>query len=100
MDLSGAVGIVTGASSGIGWETCRTLSEAGARLVVTGRRAEALNELAGQLGGEVAVVAGDICDPALPQQLIDTVQEKFGQLDFVFNNAGIMNVGPVEELSD
>ena len=100
MDLSGAVGIITGASSGIGLATSKVLSEAGAKLVVTARRAEALDNLASQLNGDVAVVAGDICDPELPESLIKTAVEKFGKLDFVFNNAGIMNIGSVDELDN
>lgn len=100
MDLSGKVGIITGASSGIGWATALLLSEAGAKIVVTARRAERLDQLVAEMTCDAVPVAGDIDDPALPQSLIDTAVERFGQLDFVFNNAGIMNIGAVEAVDD
>jgi len=100
MELSGAVGIITGASSGIGWATSKVLSEAGARLVVTARREEVLDRLVGELAGEAVAVAGDVTDPALPQTLIDRAVSTFGRLNFVFSNAGMMNIGTVDEISD
>ncbi len=100
MELSGAVGIISGASSGIGWATSKLLSDAGAKLVVTARRADALERLVGELQGDAAAVDGDITDPALPQRLVDTALERFGRLDFLFNNAGIMNIGSVDEMDD
>jgi len=100
MDLSSAVGIISGASSGIGLATSRTLSRAGAKLVITARRVDVLNDLAKELKNDVVVVEGDVCDASLPERLIDSAVQKFGKLDFVFNNAGIMNVGSVDELDD
>ena len=100
MNLSGAVGIISGASSGIGWATSKLLSEAGAKLVVTARRADALEQLVGELKNDAVAVDGDIADPALPQRLVDTAVERFGKLDFVFNNAGIMNIGSVDDVDD
>ncbi len=100
MELRDSVGIITGASSGIGWAAARRLSEAGAKLVVTARRREILDQLLGELSAEGVAVAGDIADPALPQQLIDAAVGRFGRLDFVFSNAGIMNIGTVDEIDD
>jgi len=100
MELSGAVGIITGASSGIGRATAKVLSEAGAKLVVTGRRKEVLDQLVNEVAGDAVAVAGDITDPDLPRTLIDTAVDRFGRLDFVFSNAGIMNIGSVDEVDD
>jgi NADP-dependent 3-hydroxy acid dehydrogenase YdfG len=100
MNLSGSAGIITGASSGIGWAAARLLSESGARLVVTARRADRLDRLVGELECDAVAAAGDIADPEIPQRLVDTAVERFGQLDFVFNNAGIMNIGSVDEVDD
>jgi len=100
MELRDTVGIITGASSGIGWATAKRLSAAGAKLVVTGRRQKALEQLVRELDSKAAFLTGDIADPALPQQLIDTALERFGRLDFVFNNAGIMNIGSIDEVTD
>ncbi len=100
MELHNAVGIITGASSGIGWATAKRLSGAGAKLVVTARRQERLDQLVEEMSGEAVAVAGSIVDPSLPQGLIDAAIRHFGRLDFVFNNAGIMNVGKVDEVDD
>ncbi|MBN1347111.1 MAG: SDR family oxidoreductase [Phycisphaerae bacterium] len=98
MELKGKVAVITGASSGIGAGTARELAEAGMKLVLTARRKELLEELAGQLKTDVTILAGDITDAALAQKLIDTAVAEFGSCDVVFNNAGMMTVGPVQEI--
>ncbi len=100
MELPGTVGIITGASSGIGWATSKLLSKAGAKLVVTARREEVLDQLVSEVAGDAVAVAGDITDSTLPQTLIDTAVDSFGRLDFVFSNAGIMNIGTVDDVDD
>jgi NADP-dependent 3-hydroxy acid dehydrogenase YdfG len=95
MTLSGQTALITGASSGIGAATARELSAAGMNLVLHGRRADRLEALTGELNNAVAI-SGDITDPAVPQQLLDTATGKFGQLDVVFNNAGILEIAPIE----
>jgi NADP-dependent 3-hydroxy acid dehydrogenase YdfG len=100
MDLRGAVGIVTGASSGIGWATAELLSEAGANLVVTARSGDKLTQLVADLTSKAVAVAGDIAEASMPQKLVDAACEQFGKLDFVFNNAGIMNIGSIDEVDD
>jgi NADP-dependent 3-hydroxy acid dehydrogenase YdfG len=98
MELKGKVAVITGASSGIGEGTARELSNAGMKLVLTARRKQLLDKIAGQLDTEVFTIAGDITDESLPQKLIDTAMEKFGSCDVVFNNAGIMIVGKAAEI--
>jgi len=97
MSLQDQVAIITGASSGIGRATARAFVDAGAKVVVTGRRLERLEALVDELGADHAkAVAGDICDAAMPKQLIDAALSTFRRLDIAFNNAGIMNIGDVE----
>lgn len=98
MHLSGQVAILTGASSGIGAGVAEELSAAGMNLVLTGRRADRLERLAERLGN-CAVIAGDIANPELPQQLIDAALERFGRCDVVFNGAGVMHTGSVEDVA-
>ncbi len=98
MELKGKVAVITGASSGIGEGAARELADAGMKLVLTARREETLDKIAAQLNTEVAVVAGDITDEALPQKLIDTAVERLGSCDVVFNNAGVMIVGSAEDI--
>jgi len=95
--LIGQVAILTGASSGIGAGVAEELAAAGMKLVLTGRRADRLEQLAERLGN-CEVIAGDIASPELPQQLIDAALKKFGRCDVVFNGAGVMHTGSVEEV--
>lgn len=97
MELKGKAAIITGASSGIGWAIAEDLHEAGVQLVLTGRRAERLEKLAENIEGAV-VIAGDIADADLPGRLLDAALERFGRCDIVVNNAGVMTVGPIEEI--
>ncbi|WP_432383428.1 SDR family oxidoreductase [Duganella sp. P38] len=99
--LTGKVAIVTGASSGIGYQTALLFARHGAKLVVTARRQQELEALAGQIrsGGGVAIaVAGDVRDEQLAQRLVQIAVERFGGLDIAFNNAGAM--GPSAPLAE
>jgi NADP-dependent 3-hydroxy acid dehydrogenase YdfG len=96
MDLTGQVAIITGASSGIGAAVARELDAAGMKLVLNARRTERLEALAADLT-HAEVVAADIRDDNLPQNLIDAAVEQFGAVDVVFNNAGIMDTATIDD---
>ena len=95
--------IVTGAGSGIGRATTIALLEAGYRVVLAGRRAEALQATvaaAGALGVNALAVPTDVTDPVAVRALFDTTAAQFGRLDLLFNNAGTgAPPVPMEELS-
>ncbi len=98
--INGSRAIVTGASSGIGREIALELARQGARSVVIARRKERLIELADQvtaIGGQVEPVVGDITDPEVRRQAVDTAQSQFGGLDILVNNAGIGALGRFED---
>jgi len=97
MNLKGKVAIITGASSGIGQAVAKNLGEAGCGLVVTARRADRLHELIADVPNAVAV-PGDITDPELPGLLFQAAGEKLGPVDIVFNNAGVIEVGPIDKI--
>lgn len=86
--LEGRVAIVTGAAGGIGRATAARFVEEGARVVVTDRDADALAIVAHELGDGVAWVAGDVADPAVARNAVDTALAKFGALHVLFANAG------------
>ena len=102
MSSQGKVAIITGAGSGIGQSTSLALLRAGYRVVLAGRRAEALQSTideAGELGANALAVATDVADPASVQALFAATKEHFGRLDLLFNNAGTGAPGvPLEEL--
>ena len=84
--------LITGASSGIGAEFARQLAALGHDLVLTARRVERMDALAIELraahGIEITVLAHDLADPATPQALCDTLEQRGLQVDWLINNAG------------
>ncbi len=101
--LSGKVAIVTGASSGIGYETARLFAREGAKVVLTARRQAELNALVADIerdGGDAVAVAGDIRDEHLARALVETAVGRYGGLDIAFNNAGTTgDTAPVSDTS-
>jgi len=87
-DLTGRTALVTGASGGIGGAIARQLHGQGAQLVLTGRRQDALDALAAELGERVAVQPADLAQPGAAEGLIGAV-ESGGGLDILVNNAGL-----------
>jgi 3-oxoacyl-[acyl-carrier protein] reductase len=87
-DLTGRTALVTGASGGIGGAIARQLHRQGARLVLTGRRQNALEALAADLGERVAVEPADLASPGAAERLIELVESGEG-LDILVNNAGL-----------
>ena len=92
MSLQNKVVLITGSGSGIGANTARAFIEAGAKVVLNGRRADVLQSTALDIdstGKNIAWVAGDIGIAATRQEIIDTAIASFGGIDILFNNAGI-----------
>lgn len=82
------VAIVTGAGSGIGRASAKALVEAGFNVVLAGRRADALNAVAAEIGSNAVAIPTDVMDPKSVANLFAQTKEKFGRLDVLFNNAG------------
>ncbi len=100
--IRGSTVVITGATSGIGRETARKFARAGARVAVAGRREERLQELVGEIeakGGEALAVRTDVSDMAQVERLIEKVQERFGRIDTLVNNAGVFIAARFEEQS-
>lgn len=98
--LVGKVALVTGASSGIGEATAIALAEEGAKVAITARRRDRLDTLAvrlADLGAEPLVLEADLLDEAEAQRVVRETESRFGRLDFLVNNAGVMYLEPVAE---
>ena len=98
-DLHGEVAVVTGASRGLGLLLARELAGQGCPLVICARDAAELERAADELraaGAEVTTVACDVTDEATPHLLIDTAVQRYGRLDILVSNAGVIQVGPVQ----
>jgi NADP-dependent 3-hydroxy acid dehydrogenase YdfG len=92
--LSGKVALITGASAGIGQACARALAEEGARLVLTSRRQERLNELkqeAEKLGTQAISVVGDAREESTAKKTVEAAKQAFGQIDILINNTGVGN---------
>ncbi|MFP5347315.1 MAG: SDR family NAD(P)-dependent oxidoreductase [Actinomycetes bacterium] len=94
--LDGKVALVTGASSGLGEECARALSSAGARVVLTARRAERLQEVAAGLDGAVSA-PGDLLVPEDRRNVVDAALQLTGRVDVLVNNAGWARSAPAED---
>lgn len=90
--------IITGASSGIGEETARVLAANGAKVVLSARREDKLKKLADEIGGNAAYLASDVTSLEDMNAVVALAKEKFGKVDAVFANAGIMPAGYMSEL--
>lgn len=88
-DLTGKVALVTGASGGIGGAIARQLAAQGAKVALSGTRREALEALAAELGGEIAVLPCALDDAEAVAGLPGEVEAALGGLDILVNNAGL-----------
>ena len=100
--IRGKVVVITGASSGLGEAAARLLSAQGATVVLGARRSDRLQSLADELsgsGGKALAVATDVTHRNQVKRLVDTAAQKFGRVDVMINNAGIMPRAPLERLT-
>jgi NADP-dependent 3-hydroxy acid dehydrogenase YdfG len=92
--LTGKVALITGASAGIGQACARFLAQEGARLVLTARRQERLEQLkqeAEKLGTKALSVIGDARDESTAIKTVEAAIRSFGQIDILINNTGVGN---------
>jgi NAD(P)-dependent dehydrogenase (short-subunit alcohol dehydrogenase family) len=100
IDLSGRVALVTGASSGLGMQFAKTLAQAGAAVVLAGRRMERLKTLRAEIeaaGGDAHVVALDVTDHASIKAAVAHAETEMGTIDILVNNSG---VGSTQKITD
>ena len=101
--FAGQTALITGATSGIGAGTAKALAAHGAGVMINGRDAErgaAVHAAVGEAGGTVALSLGDVADPAYCDSLVAETVQRFGRLDILFNNAGVLFHGAIDETPD
>ena len=99
-DLSGKTALVTGGSRGLGLQIAEALGEAGAKILLTSRKAADLEEAAAHLqakGIDTRWVAADASDPVQIQRVCDEALRRLGQIDILVNNAGATWGAPAED---
>ena len=99
---NGKIALITGAGSGIGRATALAMQKAGYALVLAGRRLSELEKTAAMAdphGGRMISMAADVARPDSVEALFRRIQEEFGRLDVLFNNAGLNAPGiPIEDM--
>lgn len=99
--LANKTAIVTGASSGIGYEAAKLFASEGANVVVVARRESKLNALVDEIraaGGKAVALVGDVKNEAVAKKAVELAIEHFGGLDIAFNNAGTL--GAMGDVAD
>jgi NAD(P)-dependent dehydrogenase (short-subunit alcohol dehydrogenase family) len=102
-DLAGRTAIVTGGSRGIGLQMATALGEMGARVAITARRQDELDEARAGLeraGVECLAISGDLADRGAVPRIVDAALAAWGQIDILVNNAGCNWAAPAEDYPD
>lgn len=100
LDLSGKVALVTGATGAIGGAISRTLRDMGASLAISGTKMESLQKLAVELSEKVETFPCDLAIAEAVDKLVPSVEEVFGKIDILINNAGINQDGFLIRMKD
>ncbi len=98
--LKNKVAVITGANSGIGLATAKLFLKEGAKVVISGRRQEALDEATEHLEGDFITVLADVSKPEDNVRLIKEATYTFGSIDILFLNAGVAPIAPITDVNE
>ena len=98
--LDGKSAIVTGSARGIGRATAELLASQGAKVLINDLDGDVAEQSSKEIAGETVSFAGDLTKDGVPDKLVETAVEAFGQIDIVVNNAGYTWDGPIHKMSD
>jgi NAD(P)-dependent dehydrogenase (short-subunit alcohol dehydrogenase family) len=98
--LNGKIALITGGSTGIGLATAKLFQQEGARVILTGRNAEALEAAQKELGPEAVAIASDTSNLKEIEKLMGVIRQKFGRIDILFANAGVAKFQPIGEIQE
>ena len=97
--LENKIAVITGGTTGIGLATAQLFLEEGAKVIVTGRNPETLEQAKTTLGSGADVIAADTSDLKAVEQLFKTIEERYKKIDALFVNAGVAKFAPMEQSS-
>jgi len=98
--LKNKIGIVTGAGSGIGRACALALGKEGARVALVGRRKDQIEKVAQEIGDQALAISADVSNMGEIDRLLDQTVSRFGAPNFLVNNAGVLHVGNVEQITE
>lgn len=98
--LEGKLAVITGGGTGLGFGIAKAYVASGARIVLTGRREQVLQDACRELGGNAAFMVNDIADLKSLPGLVAAIEAQHGAIDILVNNAGINLKRPVQEMTD
>lgn len=98
--LKNKVAVITGANSGIGLATAKLYLKEGAKVIMSGRRENALKESAKNLDGDFEIIVADVSKPEDNARLIQETRSKYGKIDILFLNAGIAPPTPTSDITE
>jgi NAD(P)-dependent dehydrogenase (short-subunit alcohol dehydrogenase family) len=98
--LEGKVALITGGNSGIGLATAKEFVLQGATVVITGRRRDAIDEALKEIGAGAVGIQGDVGRMADLDRLYAEISSKFGRIDVLFANAGVIALAPFEAVTE
>lgn len=98
MSVKDKVVIIMGASSGIGAATAELLAQKGAKVVIAARRLNRLNEIKAKYpNAEITPFKADVTKIDDVKNVVDETEKKYGRIDVMYNNAGIMPINPLDK---
>ena len=98
--LEGKLALITGGGTGIGLDIARCMIQAGATVVITGRREQPLQEAIAELGERAHYQTNDVTDLGALESLVEAVEASYGPIDILVNNAGINMKKPALQVTD
>jgi len=100
MKLQNRIAVITGGNSGIGLATAYELKQQGARVIIIGRKPDAVASAAREIGGDTLGLVADVSRVADIERVFQTIREKVGHIDILFANAGIAKFAPLAESTE